>query len=219
VSERREGGYVLEKIVVIGGGGHARVLISVLLRLRWDVVGYTDVEDRGIILGVSHVGDDTTLPALLSTHDRCAAVIGVGTVDVSPLRIQLQERVEAVGFVVPVVVSPRAVVNAEVAFGTGTVVFDGAVVNSGTGTGRGCIINTNSTVEHDCRLGDNVHVATGATVCGGVTLGHNCMIGAGATIVQGVHVCDDCLVGAGAIVTHDLTMAGTYFGLPAERVR
>jgi sugar O-acyltransferase (sialic acid O-acetyltransferase NeuD family) len=210
---------VMEKLVVIGGGGHAKVLISVLKKLPWNVVGYTDVEDRGAILGVPCVGDDAMLPDILSTHWRCAALVGVGKVDASLLRMHLQERAESLGFTTPVIVSPDAIVNDEVVLGAGTAILDAAIVNSGTATGRGCIVNTNSTVEHDCHLGDNVHVASGATVCGGVTIGHNCLIGAGAIVVQGARICDGCLVGAGAVVTRDLLVPGTYVGLPAEHAR
>ncbi|HET6494536.1 MAG TPA: hexapeptide transferase, partial [Thermoleophilia bacterium] len=144
----------MDGIVVIGGGGHAKVLIGVLCRLPWVVVGYTDVEDRGVILGVARVGDDAVLAEIIRTHARCAALIGVGKVDASPLRMHLQDHVEALGFVSPVIVSPSAIVNDEVGLGAGTAVFDGAIVNSGTEIGKGCIVNTNSTVEHDCRLGD-----------------------------------------------------------------
>jgi sugar O-acyltransferase (sialic acid O-acetyltransferase NeuD family) len=208
---------VMDRMIVIGGGGHAKVLIGVLKRLPWDVIGYTDPEERGVILGVPRLGDDAILPDVLRAQGRCGAIIGVGKVDASPLRTILQRRVEAMGFELPVVVSPHAVVNDEVALGPGTVILDGAVVNSGTETGRGCIVNTNSTLEHDCRLGDNVHIASGATVCGGVTIGHDCLIGAGATVAQGVGICGDCVVGAGAVVVRDVESPGTYVGVPAGK--
>jgi sugar O-acyltransferase (sialic acid O-acetyltransferase NeuD family) len=209
---RRGGG-----VVVIGGGGHATVLIAVLHKLAWDVIGYTDLADRGSIFGAPWLGDDGALTEVAITHAGCSVALGVGKVDASSLRRGLLARAVSEGFAAPVVASPDAVVNADAKFGDGTVVFDGAVVNSRTSTGRACIINTNSTVEHDCLLGDNVHVASGATVCGGVSIGRDCLIGAGATVVQGVRICDGCLVGAGSVVTRDLTSPGTYFGTPAER--
>ena len=36
----------MPEVVVIGGGGHAKVLISVLRKADYSVSGYTDVEDR-----------------------------------------------------------------------------------------------------------------------------------------------------------------------------
>jgi UDP-perosamine 4-acetyltransferase len=209
----------MDNLVVIGGGGHAKVLVSVLRKLHWDVLGYTDERDNGTIRGLERLGDDTALQSLLEAHTGCAAVVGVGKVDTSPLRIRLQDLAEDLGFEIPVIVSPDATVNTDVALSAGTAIFDGAVVNSGARIGKACIINTNSTLEHDCCLGDNVHVASGATVCGEVSAGHNTLIGAGATVIQGVRICDACVVGAGAVVTSDLEEPGTYVGAPARRLR
>ena len=209
---------MVDEIVVLGGGGHAKVLISVLRKLSWQIIGYTDDRDRGPILAAAYLGRDDELSGVMGVHPRCAAVVGVGKVDASPRRGCLQARLLELGFRVPVIVSPDAVVNEAVVLGAGTVVLDGAVVNTGAASGGHCILNTNSTVEHDCRLGDNVHVAPGATVCGGVTIGDDCMIGAGATVVQEVTLGAGCLVGAGATVVADLGTPGVYAGSPARRV-
>jgi sugar O-acyltransferase (sialic acid O-acetyltransferase NeuD family) len=209
----------LPEIVVIGGGGHAKVLISVLKKAGWKVLGYTDSENRGSLLAVEYVGDDTVLLELLTGHPGLQAALGVGKIDASVGRLRLQRFAEDLGLVLPVVVSPSAVINEEVAFGPGTVVFDGAVVNSGAATGSCCILNTNCVLEHDCRLGDNVHLAPGATVSGTVTIGDNCMIGAGATVIQGVSICAGCLIGIGSTVVRDITMPGTYVGSPGRRIK
>jgi sugar O-acyltransferase (sialic acid O-acetyltransferase NeuD family) len=209
----------MDSLVIIGGGGHAKVLVSVAKKCDIAVLGYTDREDRGSILGVAYLGSDEVIPSLIQAYGSCQAVVGVGKTDSSPLRMQLQEDICALGLVFPVIVSPVAVINEESTLGPGTVVFDGAVVNSGTRTGVCCILNTNSTVEHDCRLGDNVHIAPGAVLCGGVTVGANSVIGAGAIVIQGATVCADCIVGAGSVVVGDISAPGTHAGNPARRIR
>ena len=212
---RDNGGTVL----VLGGGGHAKVLISVIRKLPWTIAGYVDPRDVGPVLGVSHAGGDDVLPALLARYPGCAAAMGVGKVDATARRARIQAAAEALGYRFPPFASPDAVVNDQVELGAGTAVFDGAVVNPGVTTGPICIVNTNATVEHDCHLGTNVHVATGATVSGGVTIGDHTFVGAGAVVVHGVRIAAGCLVGAGAVVTHDLTEPGTYVGAPARRIR
>jgi UDP-perosamine 4-acetyltransferase len=206
-------------IVVIGGGGHAKVLIAVLRKLAWNVLGYTDVRDAGAVLGSPWLGADEVLTGLIAARPDCAALVGIGKVDAGAWRADAHRRLIALGFVLPVVVSPHAVVNEEVGLGAGTVVFDGAVVNSGAVSGGGCILNTGSIVEHDCTLGDDVHVAPGAIVSGGSRIGDHCMVGAGATVVQGVDVRAGCLIGAGSVVTGDLADPGVYAGVPARRLR
>lgn len=208
----------MREIVVIGGGGHAKVLTSVLKKCDYRILGYTDLRDRGSVLGVPYLGDDSALAGLVEIHDRCQAIMGVGKIDASAERIGLQERISGLGFAFPVVISPRAAVNEEVELGPGTVVFDGVVVNSGTVTGECCILNTNCTVEHDCRLGHNVHVAPGAVLSGGVTIGAHTMVGAGALVIQNVTIASDCVIGAGSTVLGDLAAPGTYAGSPARKI-
>jgi len=208
----------VSEIVVIGGGGHAKVLISLLKKLEWSVLGYTDSRDRGEILGGRYLGDDSDLGDILALHGGCAALVGVGKVDAADARIRLQRRAETVGFRTPSVVSPCAVVNEGVELGAGTVVFDGAVVNSGAVVGDLGLLNTNCTVEHDCRLGENVHVAPGATVSGAATIGSGCMIGAGATVIHGITICAGSVIGAGAVVVADIVEPGVYAGNPAGRL-
>lgn len=205
-------------IVVLGGGGHAKVVIAILKQTGHQVLGYTDQQDRGPILSVPYLGTDAKLPGLRREFPSCGAVVGVGKTDLGTRRMALQSEALALGFEFPAIVSRHAVINEDVLLGPGTVVMDGAVVNSGTEVGRGCIVNTNSSVDHDCRLGENVHIAPGATVSGGVVVGDNSMIGTGANIIHGVRLCADCVVGAGATVVNDLTQPGTYVGTPARRI-
>lgn len=206
-------------IVVIGGGGHAKVLISVLKKCGYSVLGYTDNLDRGSVLGVPYLGNDGALRNIAARNARCNAVIGVGKVNSSAARKVLQEEIARLGFAFPPVCAPSAIISESVAVGDGTAVLDGVVVNCGTVIGSACILNTNCTVEHDCNISDNVHVAPGATICGGVSVGSHCMIGAGATVIQSIHICDGCLIGASAAVTTDITSRGTYVGNPAKRIR
>jgi len=205
-------------IVVIGGGGHAKVLVSLLKKLEWEILGYTDASDRGAILGAPYLGPDEALVSTVEGHGRCCALLGVGKTDAAATRRRVRDALVIRGPDWPVIVSPQAVVNEQVVLSEGTVVMDGAVVNSGTMTDAICILNTNCTVDHDCRLGENVHVAPGATLSGGVTVGRDTMIGAGATVIHGVTVCPGCLVGAGATVIADIDIPGVYVGSPARRI-
>jgi len=210
----------MDEILILGGGGHAKVLISVLKKAGWQVIGYLDKHDYGTVLGVSCLGNDDMLPELRIRHPYCRAAIGVGKIDAgSDSRLLLLNWLEELGFELPPIVSPQAVINEDVHLGAGTVVFDGVVVNSGSVAKRACILNSNCTIEHDCHLDDNVHIAPGATLSGAVHLGDHCMVGTGTNIIQGVQVAAGCLIGAGATVVNHLAEPGTYIGNPARKLR
>lgn len=208
----------MNELVVVGGGGHAKVLISVLKKLDFRLVGYTDPDDNGMILEVPYLGTDAALESLIAHKKKCCAAIGLGKIDLSAKRLELAQYVRELGFDMPAIVSPAAVINEGVTLGAGTVVFDGVVINSGTTIADLCILNTNCTVEHDCAISDNVHVGPGATVSGGVTIGMNSMIGAGSTILQGLAIGRKTLLGAGSTAIRDLLGSATYVGCPARRI-
>jgi sugar O-acyltransferase (sialic acid O-acetyltransferase NeuD family) len=207
-------------IVVVGGGGHARVVISILRKLKcYDILGYADLKDKGALIGVPYLGSDCELLALAGGQAKLNAVLAVGQVGLGEPRYELWTRLDSPSLSFPFIVSPDAVINEGVSVGEGAVVMDGAVINTGATIGRGGIVNTNSTVEHDVALGDWVHVASGATISGGVTIGHFSMIGAGATVIEGIKIVAGCMVGAGATVVHALTEPGVYVGTPARRIK
>jgi sugar O-acyltransferase (sialic acid O-acetyltransferase NeuD family) len=208
----------MSEIIVIGGGGHAKVLISILKKAGYRIIGYTDKTDRGLVLGIGYLGDDTILRGFASSS-RPDAVIGIGKTDASPSRLGMQRALHASGFAFPVICSPQAVLNEDVVVGAGTVLMDRVVVNSGAVIGEASILNTASTVEHDCRIGDNVHVASGATLAGGVTVGDHCMIGMGCNVIQSISIGPGCIIGAGATVVRDISVPGTYVGSPAKQIR
>ncbi len=207
-------------IVVVGGGGHAKVVISILRKLKRNhILGYTDLKDNGALLGVLHLGSDSDLAGLAAGPRKLNAVLGVGQVGLGEARYELWTRLQSPALTFPLIISPDAVVNEGVVSGDGAVVMDGTVINIGATLGRGAIVNTNSTIEHDVVLDDWVHVAPGATISGGVKVGRFSMIGAGATVIEGIKIAAGCVVGAGATVVHDLTEPGVYVGTPARRIK
>jgi sugar O-acyltransferase (sialic acid O-acetyltransferase NeuD family) len=219
-SEILRTGQCMDEIVVVGGGGHAKVVISILQKLkRFSVLGYTDLKSNGVLLSIPYLGDDTKLAALNFHPQKLNAVLAVGQVGLGKARYELWKSLHPLGLSFPLIVSPNAIINEGVFADECVVVMDGAVINVGATIGRGAIVNTNSTVEHDVVLDEWVHVAPGATISGGVKVGRFSMIGVGATIIEGRKIAPECVVGAGATVVHDLTEPGVYVGCPARRIK
>jgi sugar O-acyltransferase (sialic acid O-acetyltransferase NeuD family) len=210
----------MEELVIVGGGGHSKVVISIVQKLAgYRILGYTDLKDNGAVIGIPFLGGDSELGLLATGGKELSAVIAVGQVGLGELRCELFERLSTLDLRFPAIVSPDAIVSKEASCGHGAVVMDGAVINAGASVGTGSIVNTNSTIEHDSVISDWVHVAPGATICGGVTIGRFSMVGAGATVIEGIEVASGCIIGAGATVVSSLTDPGVYVGCPARRVR
>lgn len=210
----------MREIVVVGGGGHAKVIIDVLKRLsEYDVIGYTDVSDRGSILGIPYLGDDQILYKVVRSRGELYAALGIGYLNPSNRRKELAELLLSIGLELPPIISPYARVNDQVNIGKGSIVFDAVVINPDAFIGEYVIINTNSTIEHDIQIGNHVHIGPGAVICGGSVIKDYCFIGAGATVIHNVTICNHSLIGAGSTVIGDIDEPGTYVGNPAGRIK
>jgi UDP-perosamine 4-acetyltransferase len=210
---------MIDKVIVIGGGGHAKVVISILKKLNiYNIVGYTDNEDKGPLLSAKYIGKDDVLNNYYQNHNVKNVVMGLGQLNSSEYRRLISDKIKRIGYNFPCVISPAAIVNEDVKIGLGTVIMDGVVINSGTKIGDFCIVNTKTSIDHDCKIGDYVHVAPGVTICGGVKIGSNTFIGAGSTIIQYKNISDNVIIAAGATVINSINEPGSYCGIPAKRV-
>lgn len=206
------------KVVVIGGGGHAKVVISILKKLKsFDIIGYTDNINKGELLKIPYLGTDEILAEMIKQGVN-NAVIGVGQIKSAAIRIAIVEKLAGLGFIFPSIISPDSTINEDVFIDEGTVIMDGAVINTGTQVGKFAIINTKTSIDHDCKIGNFTHLAPGVTLSGGVYIGNKVLIGIGTSIKEGIQIVENCLIGGGSLVIKDLILPGQYVGIPAKRL-
>jgi sugar O-acyltransferase (sialic acid O-acetyltransferase NeuD family) len=199
-----------DNIVVIGAGGHAKVVIATVRALGGSVVRvYDDDESRWgqTLLGVPVAG-----PILSQRIGNSPAVLAIGD---NRVRRTLSTRLKAEWMTV---CHPKAVVDSSVIIGLGTVVFAGAVIQPDTEIGAHCIVNTSASIDHDCSVGDYVHVGPGVTVCGGVRVEEGALLGVGAKVAPLVRVGQWSTVGAGAVCVQEVPSRSTVVGVPAAPV-
>ncbi len=209
----------MENIIVIGGGGHAKVVISILKKIdRFNILGYSELEDYGPLLNINYLGNDDLV--IDNYADKSMSVVlGVGQIKSPELRKHLVKKYINAGFNFPAIISSHAIVNEAVTVGNGTVVMDNVVINTGSIIGNHSILNTSSTIEHNCSIGDYVHIAPGSTLSGEVTVGNSTFIGAGSTIANSVSISKDCIIGAGSLVRKNISQSGLYVGNPIKKYK
>lgn len=205
-------------VIIIGAGGHAKVLVDCLCLQGVDVIGVLDKcyseKDRGVELPM--IGDDSAISAYAS--DAVELVNGIGSVGDTNLRTEVYNKFKNWGYHFRQVIHPTAIVAKDCILGEGVQIMAGAVVNTGARIAADSIVNTGSIVDHECNIGAHVHIAPGVTLSGGVQLGDYCHIGTGATVIQGITIGEKALVGAGAVVIHDVTAGAKVLGIPARMV-
>ena len=191
----------MDKILLIGGGGHCKSVIDVIEQEnRFQVAGIIEqpeTSDRNI-LGYKVIGCDDDLPELVRNYK--FALITVGQIKSPDLRIKLFEKAKHAGFILPIIISPRAYVSRFSDVEEGTVIMHDSIVNADAKIGKNCIINTRALIEHDSVIGDNCHISTGAIINGGVKVENNCFVGSSAVTKEYVLIKENSFVKAGEIV-------------------
>ncbi len=216
----RKGEALMQDIVILGAGGHARVVADILMRARdaghqIKPIGYLD--DDPSYHGQSPFG----LPVLgtvsdlaYSNHDGLVIAIGDNRTRRS-LFCQLHRQGEHIVSAT----HPSAVIAPDVTIGTGAVICAGVVVNPGSMIGADVILNTGCIVEHHNHIGDHAHIAPGVHLGGEVQIGDGALIGIGATVLPQRRVGAWSVVGGGAVVVDDVPEGVVVLGVPARVVR
>jgi sugar O-acyltransferase (sialic acid O-acetyltransferase NeuD family) len=204
-------------VIVIGAGGHAKVLIDALLTIGIEVLGATDMDPVRLdssICGLRVLGDDNILVRYAPQAVRL--VNGLGSVAVTTARQRIYEKYKGLGYSFETIIHPSAVVSKDVELSEGVQVMAGAIIQAGSRIGQNTIINTGATVDHDCEIGAHVHLAPGAILSGSVKVGSGTHIGTGAVVIQNILVGHNDIIGAGSVVVENIADCRKVIGVPAR---
>jgi UDP-perosamine 4-acetyltransferase/acetyltransferase EpsM len=207
-----------KEVLVIGAGGHAKVVIDVLRACGWEVYALfdDDVQKQGVpFYGIPVRGLTADALAYAAQHNVSRFIVAIGN---NAVRQKAAARLEAQGLQAVTAVHPSAVLAPSVRIEAGTVVMPGVCINADTRIGHHVIINTRASVDHDCVIADGVHIGPGSTLCGGVKVGAGTLIGAGSALTPGVAVGSNVRVGAGAAVIGPIADGVTVAGVPARLI-
>ena len=141
-------------MIIIGDGGHARVVRELLDELtpKWtlDACGWKLSDDYVVIA----IGDNAAR----------------------------KRKAETTKGEFPYFIHPNAIISPSADIGEGSVVMAGAIIGPNAKIGRFCIVNHGATCDHDCVIGDYAHIAPGAHLCGNVFVGEGTLVGVGVGI-------------------------------------
>jgi sugar O-acyltransferase (sialic acid O-acetyltransferase NeuD family) len=200
---------VTPNYILIGGGGHARVVVDCLQELGTPVLGLFDPKFSGQSLyDVLQMGEYDP-----QFEPEALALIAIGD-------NQIRKRLApTINHTFGNVTHQSVVISKRVQLGSGNMILHGAIIQAQTVIGDHVIINTGARVDHDCLVSSYVHLAPGVILCGNVTVGEGALIGAGATVIPGKKIGAWSTVGAGAVVIADVPDYAVVVGTPGRIIK
>ncbi|MDA7704751.1 acetyltransferase [Candidatus Pelagibacter sp.] len=191
----------MNKIILIGGGGHCKSVIDVIEQEgKFKIAGIVDSSNLlgSKILGYKVIGKDLDLESLAKKYQY--ALITIGHIKSPIPRIKLFDLAVKTGFKCPSIISPNAYVSKHSKIGNGTVVMHHAIINANTSIGDNCIINSKALIEHDCLISSHCHISTNTTINGGTEIGLRCFIGSNVTTKDNIAIKEDSFIKANTLV-------------------
>ncbi|MBL4752376.1 MAG: acetyltransferase [Flavobacteriales bacterium] len=198
-------------LLVIGAGGHARIIVDTAVECGYNVVGIIDLNFKGQeedIFGVKVVGG----PDVLEQYNQktTSVFVAIGN---NESRKQAFCKLQDMGYHSPTLVHPAASVSRHVEIGDGTLINAGAVVNAGTTIGPCCIINTSVVLDHEVKIGAFTHIAPGCAIGGRSQVGSSSFVGLGTAIIDSITIGDDVIIGAGSTIIKDVAHGSKVVGV------
>lgn len=201
----------MNRLIIIGAGGHGKVLADNALKNGYTDICFVDDRATGKCMDFPIVGTSGDVEKL--NDGKTDFIIGIGD---NAVRKKIAEKFD-VNWVTLIHPSAQIAVNASL--GKGTAVMAGAVINACASVGEHCIINTRAVIEHDNTIEDYVHISPNAALGGAVRIGEQTYIGIGATVINKIDICGKCIIGAGAVAVKNIEDFGTYVGVPARKIK
>lgn len=204
---------LMNKVIMIGAGGHGKVVLSTLLEVGMNVISIYDDDVNKLrqkvfnIPIIGPVSDIEDSPSILT-------IIAIGD---NQKRKKIASKFKRVNYLS--VVHPNAYVHNSVRIGAGTIVFAGAVIQPDTLIGEHCIVNTGATVDHDCVVGNFSHLAPGTHLSGGVKVYDGVLFGIGSMAIPGMSIGAWSTIGAGSVVVKSIASYNIVAGVPAKSIK
>lgn len=211
----------MEKILLIGGGGHCKVVIdTVLLEKKYKIAGIIDEQSKvgKRVLGIPIIGTDLDIKNFVKKRIK-NCFITIGSIGSPALKIKIFNSLKRIGVNFPNIIHPRALVSKYAKLGKGNYVAAGAIINAGTRVGNQCIINTGAVIDHDCKIGDFVHISPSVVLSGGVVIGKYTHVGTGCSVKQYLEIGENSIIGAGSVVVDNVENNVVAYGNPCRKIR
>jgi len=207
------------KVVIIGAGGHARVIYECL---RYDKniepVAFIDNkfgDGSELIMNIPVLGPHSVIPNLISKGIK-GFIVGVGDNKIRALHFK---KLKDLGLEPINAIHPTANLAYNIKIGKGVCIGISSTINTNAEIGDNCIINTGAIIEHEAHIGENVHIAPGTSIAGRVNVKNGTFIGIGSVVKEYLNIGENVIIGAGSVVLNDIPDDMVAVGSPAKIIK
>jgi len=206
-------------VLIIGCGGHARFVLSILNNIKYKVAGLINLGEgfnsKEVIMNTPVIGCRSSLLQFREQGFE-EVILAIGD---NAIREELYAEVIELDFKLPSIIHSSAILDASASKGQGNVIGPNVIIGAEVKIGSNNIINSAAMIEHQSVVGNHCHISLSAILCGAVSIGDGVFIGANSTVIDKVSLASHTIVGAGTNIIKSVYENGTTLMGNPGRVR
>lgn len=210
----------MKNLVVIGSGGHAKVVIDIIESVKeFKIVGLCDQLRSGEkVEGYKILGKQDDLPELTEKYSIDCVIVGIGD-NFTRFKVTslIKKTCPSLEFISAI--HPNASIAKSVTIGKGSVITNGVIISPHSIVGESCILNTASSLDHDSVIGNFSSFGPGVRTGGLCNIGDLSALGISTTLIHTITIGEETIIGAGSIVMKDVGSFVVAYGIPAKVLR
>lgn len=200
----------MDKVILIGTGGHARSVYDAALSMKIEICGFLDEYNVGECYGKPIFG---TKPDQIPNYRHYKYFVAIGDIQA---RKRWYKYLKKMNLEIINIIDDSAIISCSSILGEGNFIGKMAIINAGVKIGDNNIINTKALVEHDCIVGNHTHLSTNSVINGHVVVQDGVFLGSGAVCIDHVNIGEYTTIGAGSVVIKDIPENSVAVGIPAR---
>ncbi|WP_404417418.1 acetyltransferase [Marinospirillum sp.] len=206
-------------VILLGAGGHAKVVLEILRQIKQPVLGVIDPRLKQNHIkewqGLPILGDDSDVS--LYPTDKIFLANGIGSLPGQTLRCSVYRQFKSSGYTFITLVHPTAIIAEDITLAEGVQIMAGCILGTDVQIDENTLINTGTQLDHDCKVGKHCHLAPAVVLCGNVQVEDGCHLGPSSCVVQGCHLGQGAVLGAGSTLLCDLPKGHKYLAAKSQQ--
>ena len=210
----------MEKIAIIGAGGFAREVLTLINAInsntpQYEVIGFVGEDKSQPVHGYPVIGNDDEVNL---TQEPLSIVIAVGE---PGLKAKIRGKYNNPLISFPTVVHPSVILGEKesIKTGQGCIICAGCILTTDINIKDFVTLNLQCTVGHDTVIENYSSFMPSVNISGEVDIKEGVYVGTGAKIINQVEIGEHTIVGAGAVVAKSLPADCTAVGVPAKPIK
>jgi sugar O-acyltransferase (sialic acid O-acetyltransferase NeuD family) len=201
-------------IIIIGSGGHSRIVSEIAILLKYNVKGILDInfkkkKTKEFINSIPVLGGEEELKKF--DNKSLKLFIAIGDCKLRKIKYDYYSNL---GFEFVNLIHPLVSISKSIKIGSGVMIASGAIINSNVQIKNNVIINSGSIIEHEVIIGNHCHCGPGSIIAGRVKISDGVFLGIGSKIIDNLSIGSNSILGAGSVIIFDIPKNSTVVGVP-----